>query len=99
MIDWIFDNKACIVTGLGLIIISVSMRTFYTRKKEAAISQQASGDFLHSEPENTNERPKADDSGDTAYPSYRTEIKNGIKIIYKFDPVTGTETIVNTNLN
>lgn len=31
-------------------------------------------------------------------PIYRTEIKNGIKTTYKFDPITETETVVNTSL-
>jgi len=33
-----------------------------------------------------------------SHPIYRTEVKNGIKTTYKYDPLTETETVVNTSL-
>jgi hypothetical protein len=37
-------------------------------------------------------------SNNIRQPTYRTEIKNGIKTIYKFDPLTKTESVESTSL-
>jgi hypothetical protein len=62
------------------------------------IVQQGNGNMLHAGRGDINNTVNNINT-DMRQPTYRTEIKNGTKTIYKFDPVTETESVVSVALH
>ena len=93
--DWLLNGKEWVFSGIGVAIISALIGFFFLRKDKPSIKQHGNGNIVHSGKGDINNTVNV---GVAAQSSYRTEVKNGIKTIYKFDPNTETESIVSTGL-
>ena len=100
--DWLFNNKEWLFNGVGVSVISGLVTIiialfgfFFFRKDRHSIKQHGNGNVAHSGNGDINNTVNV---GAISQPSYRTEVKNGIKTNYKFDPSTETESVVSTGI-